>query len=110
MELDRHIRPILDRLRSTKWTLENLDEKKSLARKAQQYAIEVPLKELIEWRAEISNIISNDDTPPLNKMDGDDYWFISRAAIMIDKPIYSRITGFVPIGSYERDTINDPFI
>ena len=110
VELDRHIRPILDRLRNTKWTLENLDEKKSLARKAQQYAIEVPLKELIKWRAEISNIISNDDIPPLNKMDGDDYWFISRAAIMIDKPIYSRITGFVPIGSYERDTINDPFI
>lgn len=110
VELDRHIRPILNRLRNTKWTLDNLDEKKNLVRQAQQYAIEVPLKELIEWRGEMATIVSNDDIPPINKRDEDEFWFISRAAINSQKPIYNRVTGFVPVSFYGGDSLNDAFI
>lgn len=110
VELDRFIRSILNRLRETKWTLQNLDEKKSLVRKAQQYVIEVPLKELNDWRGEMAAIVSNDDIPPLSKRDEDDYWFISRAAINTGMPIYSRLTGFVPASFYDRYTINGAFI
>lgn len=113
VELDRHIRPILERLRNTHWTLERLDEKKQLIRRAQQYTIEIPLRDLMEWRGEMATIVSDDDIPPLNKKDGDEFWFISRAAIdTIDtmKPIYNRGTGFVPVSFYDGDTLNDSFL
>jgi CRISPR-associated endonuclease/helicase Cas3 len=110
VELDRHIRPILNRLRNTRWSLENLEEKKRLVRQSQQYVIKVPPKELKEWRGKIATFVSDDDIPPLSKIEGDESWFISKSAINTSNPIYNRVTGFVPVSFYDEDSLNDPFV
>lgn len=94
VELDQDIRYILLRLRDDKWTLESLDEKKRLAKIAQQYAIEVPIEELKQWRGELARFLTEDDIPPLGPFLGDDSWFLTSAAV---GDIYDDQVGFVPV-------------
>jgi CRISPR-associated endonuclease/helicase Cas3 len=107
VELDRHIRPILERLCGTKWSLERLDEKKRLVRQAQQYLIEVPLKELMRWQEKVATVSTNDNIPLISRYGEEEYWFIARAAMGI---IYDRVTGFVPADMYDGSDLDDPFI
>lgn len=107
VELDRHIRPILECLRNTRWTLEELDEKKRLVRQAQQYAIEVPLKELMRWQEKVATVSTNDNIPLISRCGEEEYWFIARAAMGI---IYDRVTGFVPANMYNGSDLNNPFV
>ncbi len=94
VELDQDIRDILSRLRDDKWTLESLDEKKRLAKIAQQYSIEVPIEELKQWRGELPRFLTEDDIPPLGPFLGDDSWFLTSAAV---GDIYDDQVGFVPV-------------
>lgn len=107
VELDRGVRPILNRLRDTKWTLESLDEKKRLLRQVQQYSIEISLKDLEAWRDRLATRTTNDDIPLVGRYEDEEYWFISREAVGI---VYDRITGFVPADRCNEEDLNESFL
>lgn len=78
-----------------------------MKRSGSQYAIEVPLKEMMRWREKIATVSTNDDIPLISRYGEEEYWFIARAAMGI---IYDRVTGFVPVDMYDESDLYDPFV
>lgn len=107
VEMDCRIRPILEQLQNTKWTLKNLDEKKRLLMQAQQYSIEVSLKNLSAWRDMLAARTTDDKIAIVDRYGEDDCWFITKSGV---GTTYDRVTGFVPADLYGPSDLHDPFI
>ncbi|HUM42926.1 CRISPR-associated helicase Cas3' [Acetomicrobium sp.] len=93
VEQSHRVRPMLGTLANTKWTLENLSDKRRLNRKLLQYSIEVPQKELESWRKKLANVAFKDDLPPLDFNASFQCWFLTKEG---SKYVYDRISGFNP--------------
>jgi CRISPR-associated endonuclease/helicase Cas3 len=100
IEQDNKIRPILKQITETKWSLDNIDVKKHLNRRSSQYAIDVPLKELILWRDKTASILSQDTIAPVEYLKDLTSWFVTKGGY---KHIYNKITGFNPVDSNDDD-------
>jgi CRISPR-associated endonuclease/helicase Cas3 len=101
IEYDNKLRPLLEKLANTKWTLSNLEEKKMLVTKANQYIIEVPGRYLVKWKESLINKTFQDELPPIDYSSKFKNWFVTKEG---SKYLYNRITGFIPP---EMDGSND---
>ncbi|AFM22197.1 CRISPR-associated helicase Cas3/CRISPR-associated endonuclease Cas3-HD [Acetomicrobium mobile DSM 13181] len=91
VEQNNTVRPMFEKLINTKWTLENLNEKRHLHRKLLQYMIEVPLKALESWRNKLATIAFRDELPPLDFNARFQCWFLTKEG---RKHVYDHISGF----------------
>ena len=107
IEYDSDLRPLLKKLTSTKWSLENLEEKRILNRKAEQYMIEVPSRELGKWREKLASIQCHDELPLVGYVDTFKNWFITKEGC---KFAYDRITGFIPADLVDGNVSYDPLL
>jgi len=91
VEQNNTVRPMFEKLINTKWTLENLNEKRHLHRKLLQYMIEVPLKALESWRNKLATIAFQDELPPLDFNARFQCWLLTKEG---RKHVYDHISGF----------------
>lgn len=102
VEQNDTVRPMFEKLVSTKWTLENLSEKRHLHRKLLQYLIEVPCKELESWRNKLATVTFKDELPPLDFNARFQCWFLTREG---SKYVYDHISGFnLPMDSEDEES------
>lgn len=107
IEYDRNLRPLLEKLASTRWTLENLEQKRILNRKAEQYMIEVPSRELGKWREKLVSVECHDEFPPVGYAERFKSWLITKEGC---KYAYDRITGFIPAELVDESGLDDPLL
>jgi len=107
VEYERKLRPILEKLACTKWGLGNLEEKKILNRKASQYIIEIPLKELRAWQIRLSNKSCHEEIPPVGYVEKYKSWFITKEGL---SELYDKISGFMPSDMIDENEYENGFL
>ncbi|BBB93532.1 CRISPR-associated helicase Cas3' [Methylomusa anaerophila] len=87
--------PLLKKLQDQHWDLTRRDEKKRLLQQAQQYALEIPARQLRACELKCSAFYSTDGEPVFRQVFEGKAWFISKAAIRADG-LYHPAIGFIP--------------
>ena len=107
IEYRSKLRGFLKRLINTKWTLENLEERRILNRRAEQYMIEISSKELAKWRNKLAHVECHDELPPISYCERLGSWIVTREGC---EGMYDRITGFLPADLEGGASIDDAFV
>ncbi|MDI3473081.1 MAG: CRISPR-associated endonuclease/helicase Cas3 [Thermotogaceae bacterium] len=100
VDIDGRVGELFEKLNELESNLENLDLKRSIWRELEQYAINVPIKELENWKRGKSQIFI-DNTEPLIEELSIGIWKINRKGI---GKIYDIECGFIP---YEFENEGD---
>ena len=97
VDTDGTVSEQLYKLESMENTLENLDAKRNVLKKIQNYAITVPRREMQEWENAVNEVFL--DQEKKIEFKGNGIWLISKSAI---GEIYSTEVGFIPYNMREE--------
>lgn len=81
VELDRSVRPLLKEFLAAPRDLANVERRKLLRRRIQQYQVEISEKSAQRAMEVAGNIVTESDTPPLAPVGKSDMLFLSRDAL-----------------------------
>ncbi|HHX50625.1 MAG TPA: CRISPR-associated helicase Cas3' [Clostridia bacterium] len=95
VEENKKLMPLLEKLQTTEWTLENRDERKRLLQQVRQYAIQVPANMISACRQYCADICCTNEEPVFRQIFDGQAWFLAREAIRKDG-LYDPRVGFIP--------------
>jgi CRISPR-associated endonuclease/helicase Cas3 len=96
VEEDKSVWPIIHRLQTETWDLENRDEKKRLTQQLQQFAIEIPAKLFKNCMWKSSTFYSEDGESVLREIFDGNALFLSKTGIKEVGGLYHPRLGFIP--------------